>query len=69
MIATNKPARPSKTVVVIGNGMVGHRFIERLVGCDEAKKYSVVTFCEEPRAAYNRVNLRSFSNTGRSSRS
>ncbi len=60
MIATRKPARPSKTVVVIGNGMVGHRFVERLVGCDESKKYSVVTFCEEPRAAYNRVNLTKF---------
>src|SRR6266436_1264118 len=45
------------TVVVIGNGMVGHRFCERLVEFDTEKKYQVVTFCEEPRPAYDRVNL------------
>ena len=59
MIARTRPDR-QKAVVVIGNGMVGHRFIERLVGFDEAKKYSIVTFCEETRAAYNRVNLTKF---------
>src|SRR4051794_15877354 len=46
-----------KTVVVIGNGMVGHRFCERLVELDGARTYQIVTFCEEPRAAYDRVNL------------
>ncbi len=46
-----------KTVVVIGNGMVGHRFCERLVEFDAAGEYKVVTFCEEPRPAYDRVNL------------
>ncbi|MGN6544125.1 MAG: nitrite reductase large subunit NirB [Aureliella sp.] len=49
-----------KTVVVIGNGMVGHRFVERLIAFDDAKKYRIVTFCEEPRAAYDRVGLTSF---------
>jgi len=47
----------TKTVVVIGNGMVGHRFCERLVEFDTDRTYSIVTFCEEPRAAYDRVNL------------
>ena len=46
-----------KTVVVIGNGMVGHRFCERLVEFDTAHDFNIVTFCEEPRAAYDRVNL------------
>lgn len=49
-----------KTVVVVGNGMVGHRFVERLIAFDDAKKYKIVTFCEEPRAAYDRVGLTSF---------
>src|SRR5436190_6454136 len=46
-----------KTVVVIGNGMVGHRFCERLVEFDADRNYRIVTFCEEPRPAYDRVNL------------
>jgi nitrite reductase (NADH) large subunit len=46
-----------KTVVVIGNGMVGHRFCERLVEFDTARRFRIVTFCEEPRPAYDRVNL------------
>jgi nitrite reductase (NADH) large subunit len=49
-----------KTVVVIGNGMVGHRFCEALVRADGAGRYRIVTFCEEPRAAYDRVGLTQF---------
>jgi nitrite reductase (NADH) large subunit len=49
-----------KTIVVIGNGMVGHRFCEKLVEFDTAGQYRIVTFCEEPRAAYDRVGLTSF---------
>jgi len=49
-----------QTVVVIGNGMVGHRFVEKLVEFDTQKQYKIVTFCEEPRAAYDRVGLTSF---------
>src|SRR5262249_44749011 len=50
-------ARVKKRLVVIGNGMVGHRFCERLAEFDTAGDYQVVTFCEEPRPAYDRVNL------------
>jgi nitrite reductase (NADH) large subunit len=50
----------TSTVVVIGNGMVGHRFCEKLIEFDFDRKYRVVTFCEEPRAAYDRVGLTSF---------
>lgn len=46
-----------KTVVVIGNGMVGHRFCERLVELDAEHIWQIITFCEEPRPAYDRVNL------------
>src|SRR3990167_7203384 len=49
-----------KNVVVIGNGIVGQRFCEKLVQYDSARQYRIVTFCEEPRAAYDRVGLTSF---------
>ncbi len=55
MIATLNAER--KTVVVIGNGMVGHRFCERMAAYDTKREFDVVTFCEEPRPAYDRVNL------------
>jgi nitrite reductase (NADH) large subunit len=45
------------TVVVVGNGMVGHRFCERMLEFDVEHDYQMVTFCEEPRPAYDRVNL------------
>lgn len=49
-----------KTVVVVGNGMVGHRFCEKLVEFDSGRAARVVVFGEEPRAAYDRVGLTSF---------
>eukprot|EP00978_Attheya_sp_CCMP212_P023295 scaffold71048_cov55-Attheya_sp.AAC.3 len=52
-----------KKVVVIGNGMVGQRFMENLLKHDKDKKCVISTFCEEPRAAYNRVKLTSFFDT------
>ena len=49
-----------RTLVVIGNGMVGHRFIEQLVERGAHRDWQIVTFCEEPRVAYDRVNLSGF---------
>ncbi|MEK7285985.1 MAG: nitrite reductase large subunit NirB [Nitrospirota bacterium] len=49
-----------KNIVVIGNGMVGQRFCEKLVARDQTQQYKITTFCEEPRAAYDRVGLTSF---------
>src|SRR5262245_1424502 len=46
-----------KRVVVIGNGMVGQRFVEKLVEFDAGRVWDIVTFCEEPRPAYDRVQL------------
>jgi nitrite reductase (NADH) large subunit len=49
-----------KSIVVIGNGMVGQRFCEKLVDLDKNRQYQITSFCEEPRAAYDRVGLTSF---------
>ncbi|HBP96388.1 MAG TPA: nitrite reductase (NAD(P)H), partial [Pantoea agglomerans] len=47
-------------VVVIGNGMVGHRFIEELLEKAEPDQFSLTVFCEEPRVAYDRVHLSAY---------
>jgi nitrite reductase (NADH) large subunit len=44
-------------IVVIGNGMVGQRFLEQLAARGE---FDLTVFCEEPRPAYDRVQLTSF---------
>jgi nitrite reductase (NADH) large subunit len=49
-----------RTVVVVGNGMVGHRFCERLVERDRGERLRIVCFGEEPRPAYDRVHLSEF---------
>jgi len=49
-----------QTLIVIGNGMVGHNFLENLVASDIGDNYEVVTFCEEQRPAYDRVHLTEF---------
>lgn len=52
-----------KKVVVVGNGMVGQRFMENLLKIDTDQQCQISTFCEEPRAAYNRVKLTSYFET------
>ncbi len=52
-----------RRVVVVGNGMVGFRFCERLRQHDDEKQFEIVTFCEEPRPAYDRVNLTKYFET------
>lgn len=49
-----------QTLVVIGNGMVGQHFLASLVASSAKEQYHIVTFCEEPRPAYDRVHLSSF---------
>ena len=46
-------------IVVIGNGMVGQRFLEQL-RAQSAAQHAITVLCEEPRAAYDRVHLTSF---------
>ncbi|MEJ2864838.1 nitrite reductase large subunit NirB [Actinomycetospora flava] len=50
----------SRTVVVVGHGMVGHRFVESLRRRDSAGSYRVVLLAEESRPAYDRVALSSY---------
>jgi nitrite reductase (NADH) large subunit len=47
-------------VVVIGNGMIGQRFLEQLVSRSETHPVEVTVFCAEKRPAYDRVQLTSF---------
>lgn len=45
-------------IVVVGHGMVGHKFLESLV--EAGVQAEVTVLCEEPRAAYDRVHLSEF---------
>src|SRR5688572_8026833 len=47
----------NETVVIIGNGMVGHKFIELMLKHEAQQRYQLVTFCEEPHTAYDRIHL------------
>jgi nitrite reductase (NADH) large subunit len=53
-------ATSGRTLVVVGNGMVGHRLLELLVEGGATADWTIVTFCEEPRLAYDRVGLSSY---------
>ncbi|WP_444887116.1 nitrite reductase large subunit NirB [Microbulbifer sp. JMSA008] len=44
-------------LVVIGNGMVGHHFLEQLAEKNESIGFTVTVFCAENRPAYDRVHL------------
>jgi nitrite reductase (NADH) large subunit len=54
-IAQSKPG-----LVVVGNGMVGHRFLQEAVRRGLNDSHRVVAFAEEGRRAYDRVNLSKF---------
>ncbi|MGV3560702.1 nitrite reductase large subunit NirB [Larkinella arboricola] len=48
-------------VVVIGNGMVGYKFCEKLVAKQKnGQRFSLTVFGEEPRVAYDRVHLSAY---------
>lgn len=46
-----------KTLIVIGNGMVGHHFLEQFVASPGAAEYEILVFGEEKQLAYDRVHL------------
>ncbi|MDL2356515.1 MAG: nitrite reductase large subunit NirB [Pseudomonadota bacterium] len=46
-------------IIVIGHGMVGHKFLETLA-VENATHLDVTVLCEEPRPAYDRVHLSEF---------
>jgi nitrite reductase (NADH) large subunit len=47
-------------IVVIGNGMVGYKFCEKLLA--KSNQYQIIIFGEEPRPAYDRVHLSEYFN-------
>src|SRR5579863_7833947 len=47
-------------VVVVGNGMVGHKFCEKLMA--KSSEFCIVIFGEERRPAYDRVHLSEYFN-------
>ncbi len=49
-----------QTIIVIGNGMVGYKFCEKLV--KKTKSFNLIVFGEEPRRAYDRVHLSEYFN-------
>jgi len=48
------------TIVVVGNGMVGYKFCEKLVA--RSNQFNIIVFGEEPRIAYDRVHLSEYFN-------
>ncbi|WP_433571295.1 nitrite reductase large subunit NirB [Streptomyces sp. CA-251247] len=48
------------TIVVVGHGMVGQRFLEALAERGTTGHARIVVLCEEPRPAYDRVRLTSY---------
>ena len=47
-------------IVVVGNGMVGYKFCEKLIAKAGTDAFNIVVFGEEPRPAYDRVHLSSY---------
>ncbi|MBZ5739087.1 nitrite reductase large subunit NirB [Nocardioides mangrovi] len=53
-----------KKIVVVGHGMVGHRFVQAAVERGLTETHDIVVVGEEPRPAYDRVVLTSFFEVG-----
>ena len=49
-----------KTIIVVGNGMVGYKFCEKFVSKEGSENFKLIVFGEEPRPAYDRVHLSEF---------
>ncbi|MEE6270968.1 nitrite reductase large subunit NirB [Streptomyces diastatochromogenes] len=60
MSTTALRERPRPTLVLVGHGMVGQRFLEALAARGLTGTHRVVVLCEEPRPAYDRVHLTSY---------
>jgi hypothetical protein len=59
-IGTAGSIRSIMKIIVIGHGMVGHKFLESLAERGAAPHLQVTVLCEEPRPAYDRVHLSEF---------
>lgn len=51
------PQGKRERIFVVGLGMVGIAFIEKMLSLDTIKRYHITTCGEEPHLAYNRVGL------------
>ncbi|MDE8602423.1 nitrite reductase large subunit NirB [Marinomonas sp. RSW2] len=51
-LSANKPH-----LVVVGNGMVGHHFVEQIIAQGGHELFHIIVFGEEPHLAYDRVHL------------
>ncbi|HEX5171156.1 MAG TPA: nitrite reductase large subunit NirB [Cyclobacteriaceae bacterium] len=49
-----------KRVIVVGNGMVGYKFCEKLRSSGKSHEFEIIVYGEEPRPAYDRVHLSSY---------
>lgn len=58
------PVKHRKQLVVVGHGMVGHRFVQAAIERGLTETYDIVVLGEEPRPAYDRVALTSFFEVG-----
>jgi nitrite reductase (NADH) large subunit len=59
--AGTPPARcAARHIIVVGHGMVGHRFIEALRARDADGSWRITVLAEETDAAYDRVGLTSY---------
>ncbi|MGK8509859.1 nitrite reductase large subunit NirB [Nocardia asiatica] len=54
------PTVARKTAVVVGHGMVGHRFVEALRSRDTEGRWQVIVLSEEQLPAYDRVGLSAY---------
>jgi len=54
---TTPPSSSLPSLVIIGNGMVGHYCVEQLLELGALDRYEIHVFGEEPRRAYDRVHL------------
>ncbi|MGE6571424.1 nitrite reductase large subunit NirB [Psychrobacter namhaensis] len=60
MSTKNTNTESKGNLVVIGNGMVGHHFVERAVEQGLHEQFEIHIFAEEDRPAYDRVYLSSY---------
>ena len=60
-LAIDETAEKRKKIVVVGLGMVGVAFVEKLIAKDKKRKeFEIIVLGEEKHVAYNRVGLTSF---------
>ena len=57
-VMSSSPSR-KQNLVIVGNGMVGHHLVERLVEANATEHYTITVIGEERFVAYDRVHLSS----------